>query len=121
MKAQRRVNIPLGPFLFLSFEKSTKEETIMATKNAMRALFGILAISSWVLGSAIQVGAEAQPQRHRYRVNGQAKLSREQADSRESRELKRQKSTFFQSKKGKVDPKESVKVLSTTPCPPNEV
>jgi len=30
----------------------------MATKKLMRVLFGILAISAWVLGSAIQAGAE---------------------------------------------------------------
>ena len=30
----------------------------MATKKSIRVLFGILAISVWVLGSAIQAGAE---------------------------------------------------------------
>jgi hypothetical protein len=35
-----------------------KEETIMATKKTMWVLFGILVITVWVLGSAIQAGAE---------------------------------------------------------------
>jgi hypothetical protein len=35
-----------------------KEETIMVTKTSMRVLFGILVISTWVLGSSIQAGAE---------------------------------------------------------------
>ena len=30
----------------------------MATKKSMWVLFGILVISAWVLGSAIQAGAE---------------------------------------------------------------
>jgi hypothetical protein len=38
--------------------KTKKEETIMATKKFMWVLFGILVISAWVLGSAIQAGAE---------------------------------------------------------------
>ena len=32
---------------------------IMDTKKSMRVLFGILVISAWVLGSAIQAGAES--------------------------------------------------------------
>jgi hypothetical protein len=35
-----------------------KEETIIATKRSMGVLFGILVISAWVFGSAIQAGAE---------------------------------------------------------------
>jgi hypothetical protein len=35
-----------------------KEETTMATKKAMLVLFGVLMVSVWVLGSAIQAGAE---------------------------------------------------------------
>jgi hypothetical protein len=38
--------------------KTNKEETTMATRKSMWVLFGILVISAWVLGSAIQAGAE---------------------------------------------------------------
>jgi hypothetical protein len=50
--------MPLGAFLVFMFKKIKKEETIMATKKSMWVLFGILVISAWVLGSAIQAGAE---------------------------------------------------------------
>jgi hypothetical protein len=39
-------------------KETKKEETIMATKKSMWILFGIVVISAWVLGSAIQAGAE---------------------------------------------------------------
>jgi hypothetical protein len=42
----------------LTFPISKKEEMIMAARKSMWVLFGILVISAWVLGSAIQVGAE---------------------------------------------------------------
>jgi hypothetical protein len=38
--------------------KTKKEETIMAKKKSLWIIFGILVISGWVLGSAIQAGAE---------------------------------------------------------------
>jgi hypothetical protein len=41
-----------------SNSKTKKEEMIMITKKSMWVLFGILVISTWVLGSAMQVGAE---------------------------------------------------------------
>jgi hypothetical protein len=44
---------PLLSKIFIS-----REEMIMATRKSMWILFGNLAISAWVFGSAIQVGAE---------------------------------------------------------------
>jgi len=38
--------------------KTKKEETTMATKKSMWVLFGLLVISAWVLGAAVQAGAE---------------------------------------------------------------
>jgi len=46
-----------GLIIFVTFF-CLKKETIMATKKSLIVLFGILGISAWVLGSAIQVGAE---------------------------------------------------------------
>lgn len=36
----------------------TREGTTMATKQSLRVLFGMLVISAWALGSAMQAGAE---------------------------------------------------------------
>jgi hypothetical protein len=48
------------PFLYNINQnsKTKKEETTMATRKPILILFGILLISTWVLGSVIQAGAE---------------------------------------------------------------
>jgi len=55
-----------------------------------------------------------------HRPIGEAKSSRGQADSRESRGLKVLKPSIFQLKKGKPDQKDMVKALSPTPYLPSD-
>jgi hypothetical protein len=68
MKAPRGLICPLEPFFSALLElsllykthsfKVNKEKTFMAKRKSIWILFGILVISTWVLGPAIQAGAE---------------------------------------------------------------